>query len=129
MRLGVLSPLLALGVSKERVRGLAQARGIHVWDKPANACLASRFPYGTHITREALARVARCERALHDVGLPSVRVRVHGAVARIEVPVEDLPVLLEPSVRERVVLALRAESFEFVSLDLEGFRSGSLNAR
>ncbi len=126
LRHGVRSPLLECGIGKDLVRELSRQRGLPTWDKPAEACLSSRFPHGTEVTPEGLVRVAACEPALKDLGLRSVRVRVHDPVARIEVPAEDLPRLLEPGLRERAVAALKAQGFAFVALDLEGYRSGSL---
>jgi uncharacterized protein len=124
---GVVSPLLEAGLTKPWVRALARARGLRVWDKPADACLSSRFPYGTEVTAEGLDRVRRAERALKDLGFLTVRVRVHDPVARIEVPASDLPALLAPGVRERAIEGVRAAGFAYVAMDLEGFRSGSLN--
>lgn len=124
---GVRSPLLECGIAKVWVRAVSRRRGLSTWDKPAEACLSSRFPYGTPVTPEGLARVAQAEQVLKDVGLRSVRVRVHDPVARIEVRLEDLRALLEPGVRERVVSGIKAAGFAYVALDLEGFRSGSLN--
>jgi pyridinium-3,5-biscarboxylic acid mononucleotide sulfurtransferase len=126
-RHGVRSPLLDAGLAKADVRRLSQAEGLSTWDKPAEACLSSRFPYGTHVTAEALRRVEAAERCLRDLGFRVVRVRVHDPVARIEVPVEDLPALLAPGTRERVVAGVKAAGFAYVALDVEGFRSGSLN--
>ncbi len=126
-RHGVRSPLLEAGLTKEWVRALSRARGLPTWDKPAEACLSSRFPYGTRVTREGLGRVEQAERALKALGFRAVRVRVHDPVARVEVPLVDLPALLAPSVREAVVRALKEAGFGYVALDLEGLRSGSLN--
>lgn len=126
-RLGVLSPLLAAGITKPWVRVLSKAAGLVTWDKPAAACLSSRFPYGTEVTAAGLDRVDRAERALKQLGFATVRVRVHDPVARIEVPLEDLPALLAPGVRERAVAGVKAAGFAYVAVDVEGFRSGSLN--
>jgi uncharacterized protein len=123
----VRSPLLEAGLTKAWVRALSRARGLDTWDKPQNACLSSRFPYGTEVTREGLGRVERAERALARLGFRALRVRVHDPVARVEVPIQEFGLLLEPVVREAVVQALRAEGFAYVALDLEGLRSGSLN--
>ena len=123
----VRSPLAELGFDKEDVRAVARHLGLASQDKPASPCLASRIPYGTTITRENLAQVETAERALRDCGFPIVRVRHHGDVARIEVPAADLPRMLEPGTRERVTSLVLASGYRFVSLDLEGFRSGSLN--
>lgn len=125
--LGVISPLLRAGLTKPWVRALSKHRGLDTWDKPAEACLSSRFPYGTEVTADGLGRVYRAERALKDLGFSTVRVRVHDPVARIEVPVADLPALLAPGIRERALEAVKAAGFPYVALDLEGFRSGSLN--
>jgi uncharacterized protein len=126
LRHGVRSPLLECGVTKAWVRELSRSRGLSTWDKPAEACLSSRFPHGTRVTPEALARVAGAERALKALGFASVRVRVHDPVARIEVPPQDLQRMLEPQVRQAAVDALKRHGFHFVALDLEGYRSGSL---
>ncbi|MFV1959349.1 MAG: ATP-dependent sacrificial sulfur transferase LarE [Planctomycetota bacterium] len=126
-RRGVISPLLRAGLTKPWIRALAKDRGLDTWDKPAAACLASRFPYGREVTPEGLERVGAAERVLKDLGFRTVRVRDHSPVARVEVPVEDLPALAEPGVRERVVEGIKAAGFAYVALDLEGFRSGSLN--
>ncbi len=125
--LGVVSPLLRAGLTKPWVRAVSKHRGLATWDKPAEACLSSRFPYGTEVTAEGLDRVDRAERALKDLGFATVRVRVHDPVARIEVPVEDLAALLAPGIRERALEAVKAAGFGYVALDIEGFRSGSLN--
>ncbi len=109
------------------MRALARSLGLPTWDKPAESCLSSRFPYGTAITKEGLDRVRLAEDVVRDLGFRSVRVRVHDPIARIEVPIGDVPALLAPGVRERVVEGLRALGFGYVSLDLEGFRSGSMN--
>jgi uncharacterized protein len=124
---GVRAPLAELGFTKSDVRAAAAALGIASHDKPASPCLASRIPYGIEITRENLSMVERGEAALRALGFRESRVRYHESVARIEVPIGDVARLAEPSVRERVVSELRAVGFRFVTLDLEGFRSGSLN--
>jgi uncharacterized protein len=126
-RHGVRSPLLECGLTKPWVRAVSRRRGLATWDKPAEACLSSRIPYGTEVTPEVLGRVERAERALRGLGFRSVRVRVHDPVARIEVPPEDLAALLQPGVRERAIAGVRAAGFAYVALDLEGYREGSLN--
>ena len=127
LRHGVRSPLLEAGLTKAWVRALARELGLPSWDKPAESCLSSRFPYGTSISKEGLERVRRAEDVLRDEGFRTVRVRVHEPIARIEVPLADAGALLAPGVRERVVAGLRALGFAYISLDLEGFRSGSMN--
>jgi len=124
---GVVSPLLEAGLTKQDVRTLSQARGLTAWDKPAEACLSSRFPYGTEVTEAGLGRVERAERALKAFGFPVVRVRVHDPVARIEVPAEDIARLMSAPLRGQVEAAVRAAGFSFVTVDLQGFRSGRLN--
>jgi uncharacterized protein len=123
----VLSPLAELGFGKPDVRAVAAHLGLASHGKPASPCLASRIPYGTAITAEALAQVERAENALRDLGFGDLRVRHHGEVARIEIPLRELPRMLDRGLRERVVEALRSAGYGFVSLDLEGLRSGSLN--
>ena len=97
------------------------------WDKPAQACLSSRIPYGTMVTVEALTRIAQAEEFLHDLGIRQLRVRHHDNVARIEVEAADLPTLVDESVRQRVVDKFREIGYSYVTVDLQGFRSGSMN--
>lgn len=124
---GVISPLLEAGMNKQQVRRVARHVGLPNWDKPAAACLASRIPHGTPVTPERLNRVECAEAALRELGFTGFRVRDHETVARIEVPLEQLPRLVERAVRERAVAALKEAGYRYVSLDLEGFRSGSGN--
>jgi pyridinium-3,5-biscarboxylic acid mononucleotide sulfurtransferase len=124
---GIRHPLVEAGLTKGEVREASRSLGLPTWDKPASACLSSRIPHGVRITVEELSRVGRAERALKELGLRQVRVRVHGEVARIEVEPADLPRLASGDFRARVVDALKALGYRFVTLDLEGFRSGSLN--
>jgi uncharacterized protein len=125
--LGVRSPLDEIGFSKNDIREAARQLELPVWDKPALACLSSRFPYGTMITPALLTQVARCEQVLRDVGFRVFRVRYHGNVARIEIEPELFPRLLSPEIRSVVVDKFKTEGFTYVTLDLQGFRSGSLN--
>ena len=124
---GVRSPLAEAGLGKNDIRALSRAIGLPTWDKPARACLSSRFPYGTKITPERLERVARAEQFLHSEGLRQFRVRYHGPLARVELLPEDIARYLEPAARDRLVRALKSVGFVYVTLDLEGFRSGSMN--
>jgi uncharacterized protein len=101
--------------------------GLEVWEKPALACLSSRFPYGTPITLELLRQVDAAESAVRDAGIGVCRVRHHGDVARIEVPLEELARLTEPGVRERIVAGVRAAGYRYVALDLGGYVLGNLN--
>lgn len=125
---GVQAPLLEAGLTKEEIRALSRARGLATWDKPASACLASRIAYGVEVTAERLDRVARAESFLRSLGLRQLRVRDHGDLARIEVPAAEVDRLASDPVREQVARFLRDLGFAYVTLDLEGFRSGSMNA-
>ncbi len=122
---GVRSPLAEAGMTKEEIREWARELGLAVWDKPAAACLSSRIPYGSPVTAGKLARIDRAEAALKALGFRQCRVRDHGAVARIEVNASQLPGLLE--IRGDVISAVKNAGYAYVSLDLEGFRSGSMN--
>ena len=125
----VRHPLQEAGFTKADVRALARAWGLPTWDKPASPCLSSRLAPGVAVTAERTARVEAAERYLHELGLSECRVRLHeGELGRIEVPAAELARLAEPAVREALVARLRDLGFRFVTLDLEGFRSGSLNA-
>ncbi len=124
---GVRSPLAECGFSKQDIRLLSQQLGLAGWDRPASPCLSSRFPYGERITIPLLRRVEQAEEFLKTLGIQTVRVRVHGDTARIEVSDEDMPFLFDKDTRCRVSEALRSMGFCFVALDLEGFKSGSLN--
>lgn len=124
----VRSPLAELGFTKVDVRAAAAHYGLASQDKPASPCLASRIPYGTVITRENLNMVERAEEIVRSLGFRELRVRHHGDVARVEVPLAELPRLLEAGVREQLVAGLKGLGYRFVTVDLEGFRSGSLNS-
>lgn len=123
----VVSPLAELGFRKDDVRAVAEHLRLASTHKPASPCLASRIPYGTPVTREALAMIEAVETGLAALGFGQLRVRHHGDVARIEVPTDDLPRMLDPWCRARVVALVRDSGYRFAALDLEGFRSGSLN--
>jgi len=122
---GVRSPLIEAGLTKEEIRALSRERGLPTWDKPAMACLSSRIPYGTPVTVEALERVGAAEAFLRSLGLRQLRVRHHDGVARIEVEPGDMAGLVEH--RERIVTRLKELGYQYVTLDLAGFRSGSMN--
>ncbi|HAK53968.1 MAG: ATP-dependent sacrificial sulfur transferase LarE [Vicinamibacterales bacterium] len=126
---GVRSPLDELEFTKADIREAARRIGLPVWDKPALACLSSRFPYGTEITPDRLRQVWRCERSLHTQGFAVCRVRYHDAVARIEVAPDEISRLLQNDVRDVIVTEFRAAGFEHVTVDLQGYRSGSLNEK
>jgi len=123
----VRHPLAEVGLTKAEIRALSRELGLSTADKPSSPCLSSRFPYGTTITLEGLRKVAAAERVLHRLGFPECRVRNHDPVARIEVPTADLARLTEPALRAALVAELRALGFLYVTADLQGFRSGSLN--
>jgi uncharacterized protein len=124
----VLSPLADCGLTKRDVRELAAAWGLPVWDKPATPCLSSRIAYGEAVTPDRLAMIDRAEQFLRLRGLATLRVRYHrGDLARIEVPEGELPRLVDSALRQELVEELRRLGFKFIALDLEGFRSGSLN--
>jgi uncharacterized protein len=125
---GVLTPLVDAGFSKGEVREASRRMGLRTADKPAAACLASRVAYGVEVTPARLSRVERAEAVLRSYGLAQLRVRDHGDLARVEVPLDALQVLVEPGRRADLVARLRQLGFSFVTLDLEGFRSGSMNA-
>ncbi|MDP9465259.1 MAG: ATP-dependent sacrificial sulfur transferase LarE [Actinomycetota bacterium] len=122
---GATFPLVTAGFTKADVRAASRALGLRTWDKPAAACLASRVPYGTEVTVELLSQVERAEGALKRLGFAELRVRHYGDTARIEVPLARLPDVI--ACRTEVVAATKAAGYTYVTLDLEGFRSGNLN--
>ncbi len=125
---GVRHPLQECGLSKADVRALAKAWDLPTWDKPATPCLSSRIAYGEDVTTEKVRMIDQAEQWLRQRGLRLLRVRYHkGDMARIEVPLDELPRLTQPEVRDALVQTFRALGFKFITLDLEGFRSGSLN--
>jgi len=124
---GVRSPLQEAGLTKKEIRALSRTFDLSTWDKPSLACLASRFPYGIRITREALERVAAAEEILLDCGFRQLRVRHHGETARIEVPQAAMALLIDEEVRARIISGLKKLGYTYVTLDLEGYRSGSMN--
>ena len=119
--------MMDAGLGKDEIRQLSRALGLRTADKPALACLASRFPYGSRITEAKLAAVDALEQELRRLGVSQVRVRHHGDVARIEVDAADIPVLCREEVREEIVRCAKAAGFLYVALDLEGYRTGSMN--
>lgn len=123
--LGIISPLLEVGLTKSEIRGLSRQRNLPTWNKPSMACLASRVPYGDSITAELLKRIADAEAILHQQGFMECRVRVHGDIARIEIPKESFGQFLP--VCNEIAFSLQTLGFRFVTLDLTGLRSGSLN--
>jgi uncharacterized protein len=123
----VRSPLVEIGMTKSDVRAAALAIGMDIWDKPAAACLSSRIPYGTSVTTERLAQIAGFEAELKALGFRQMRVRWHDKIARIEVALTELELMLTPGVRESVVAAGKQHGFQYVTLDLGGYRTGSHN--
>jgi uncharacterized protein len=124
---GVRHPLVEVGMTKPEVREAARSLGVPTWDKPASACLSSRIAFGVTISVEMLSKVGRAERILKDLGFRQCRVRVHGDLVRVEVEADQLVRLAAPGVRERVVGGLNDLGYRYVTLDLAGFRSGSMN--
>lgn len=124
---GIVHPLVEAGAGKQEVRRLAQALGLPNWDKPAQACLSSRFPYGSPITPEGVRRVGQAEEYLRSRGWGQLRVRDHGDVARIEVPREVVANMAADGQRQEVVREFKKLGYRYVALDLDGFRSGSMN--
>jgi pyridinium-3,5-biscarboxylic acid mononucleotide sulfurtransferase len=124
---GVSSPLVDLGFTKEDVRAGAEAMGLPIWNKPAAACLSSRIPYGTSVTRERLEQIGGFEAALKALGFRQVRVRYHGELARIELSLEEIARATEGAVRDAMVAAGKKHGFRYVTLDLGGYRMGSHN--
>lgn len=127
--LGIRSPLREAGLGKDEIRAESRVLGISTWNRPSSPCLATRFPYGDLLAPELLRKVDEGERLLKGLGFETVRLRVHGGVARIEVPPERLGELLSEKVSGKVISYLRDKGFSFVTLDLEGFRSGSMDQK
>ncbi len=125
--LGIQSPLRRAGLTKAEIRYLSGEMGLTTWNQPSRACLASRFVYGEAITEEKLSMVERAETLLSDLGFGQVRVRIHGTMARIEAMPEEIARLTQHAVRERIAAALRSYGFTYVTLDLQGYRTGSMN--
>jgi pyridinium-3,5-biscarboxylic acid mononucleotide sulfurtransferase len=124
---GVRSPLLEAGLTKQEIRALSREMGLATWDKPAMACLSSRVPYGERITREKLEQIDRAENLLRELGYRQLRVRHHGDVARIELATEDMPRFFAEGLAEPIARRIKELGFQYVTLDLLGYRSGSLN--
>lgn len=123
----VIAPLLEAGIDKETVRKIARGLGLELWDKPSSPCLASRIPYYSEVDEEKLRQVEQAEYALEDLGFKVFRVRHHGDIARIELPLENRSDALREGVWEKLVERIKSAGFNYVTLDLEGFRSGRLN--
>jgi len=124
----VSAPLLEAGLGKEEIRTLARDAGLRIWNKPASACLSSRIEYGRPVTAEALSAVERGEDALRQLGFRQFRVRHHGEIARIEIAKQEMPRAFTPEMTGEFTRIFKVLGFKFVTLDLEGFRSGSMNS-
>ncbi len=125
--LEVLSPLRDVGFTKAEIRELSREMGLPTWEKPSFACLASRFPYGESITREKLKAIETSERLLFDLGFRQVRVRHHSNLARIEINPGEMEKLMSPAIRETIYAGIKQAGFAYVTLDLQGYRTGSMN--
>lgn len=125
--LGIVSPLKESGFSKDDIRALSRELDLPTWDRPSFACLASRFPYGDRITLELLDRTWRAEKILKDCGIKVYRVRNHDDIARIEVDRDGMDILLDPAVRTDVSTRMKALGYQYITLDLEEFRTGRMN--
>ena len=126
--LGIRSPLREAKLTKDEIRALSKFFGLPTWDKPSMACLASRFPYGTRIEKKGLGQVGQAEDLLRELGFGQLRVRHHGTIARVEVEPKDFPRLIRSGTRTKIVRGLKKLGYLYVAFDLEGYRTGSLNA-
>ncbi len=123
----VRSPLKEVGLTKKEIRDFSRKFGLPTWDKPSFACLASRFPYGMKITKENLIKVNKAEVFLRNFGISQVRVRQHNQIARIEVLKDEIPKLLKEGIREKIISKFKELGYTYVTVDLQGYRSGSMN--
>ena len=124
---GIRSPLLEVGLTKAEIRQLSHAQGLPTWDRPASPCLASRIPYGIPVTAETLNKIAQGEKYLHNLGLRQVRLRHHGDIARIELDQPDMAKIIKTDIRQGIIEHFKALGYKYVTLDLTGYRTGSLN--
>ncbi|MFH1994152.1 MAG: ATP-dependent sacrificial sulfur transferase LarE [Nitrospinota bacterium] len=125
--LGIKSPLQEAGLTKEEIRELSKEMGLPTWDKPAMACLSSRFPYGEKITKDKLAAIEEGERFLRGLGFRQLRLRHHGNIARIELSKDDIKRVIEQNMSQQIIEKIKSLGFAYVTIDLEGYRTGSLN--
>jgi pyridinium-3,5-biscarboxylic acid mononucleotide sulfurtransferase len=126
-QLMVHSPLKEAGLTKAEIRDISREFGLSTWDKPSLACLSSRFPYGTKLTPERIAKVEKAEEVLHRLGFRQIRVRYHGDLARLEVEPQEIGRFIDPELRGKVVVDLKGIGFIYVTLDLQGYRTGAMN--
>ena len=124
---GVVSPLKEAGLTKEEIRTASKELGLSTWDKPAAACLASRIPYGTKITEDLLQKISSAESVLKKLGFRQVRVRHHGNIARIELPTHDIHKILNSKIKNTVIKSLKKLGYIYITLDIEGYTTGSMN--
>jgi pyridinium-3,5-biscarboxylic acid mononucleotide sulfurtransferase len=124
---GILSPLMDAGITKDEIRLFSKSMNLKSWDRPANPCLASRVPYGSRITKEKLEMIARAEKFIRHMGFDTVRVRHHDTVARIEIPIRDMPRFMESSTREKTDRYIKSLGFTWIAMDMGGYRTGSMN--
>src|SRR4030042_3573444 len=124
---GVISPLKEAGLTKEEIRTASKGLGLSTWDKPAAACLASRIPYGTKITEDLLQKISSAESVLKKLGFRQVRVRHHGNIARIELPTHDIHKILNSKIKNTVIKSLKELGYFYITLDIEGYTTGSMN--
>ena len=124
---GVRSPLDEADLTKDDIRALARAAGLESWNEPASACLSSRIPYGTEVSNEVLRQIEKAEEAVRELGFRVFRVRHHDTVARLEIARSEMPRALDPDINTRLIESLKALGYQYVSLDLQGYRLGSLN--
>jgi uncharacterized protein len=125
---GVVSPLLEVGLNKREIRELARNKGLSCWDRPSDACLSTRIPYGERITVDRLGRIASAEAILHELIESShVRVRDHGEFARLEIDPEKIEILVSNDIRQKIVMGLKSLGYRYIVLDMEGYRSGNMN--
>ena len=125
--LGVISPLIDAGLSKKEIRDLSRSLSLPTWNKPATPCLSSRFPYGEKITADALQQVNHAENFIRSFGIKELRVRHHSDTARIEINPDEFPLIMDQEIRNKITAHLKSLGYKYVTLDLQGFRSGSLN--
>ncbi len=125
--LGIRSPLKEAKLTKAEIRKLSKSLNLPTWDKPSLACLASRFPYGTKITKDALAVVDKAEEFLRDLGISNVRVRHHDKTARIEVPEPEIAKIVQKNFKDKIIKQFKELGYNYITIDLEGYRTGSLN--
>jgi len=125
--LGIRSPLAEAGLTKEEIRKYSRLLNLTTWNKPSFACLSSRFPYGEEITKSKLKKIENAEDFLRSLGFRQIRVRYHYPIARIEIEKEEIPKILQSNIREKMIKKLKKIGFEYITLDLEGYRSGSMD--